>query len=218
MHLLIVEDDMDLGQALLAALKPEGITATWVRSLGDARAWEGDDAFDCALLDLGLPDGEGLDLLTRWRARGWSLPVVMITARVNLEDRLQGLHAGADDYLVKPFAVAELIARVWAVTRRSARQCSPVWSVGSLRVDPRAQQAWLLDAKLELTAREFRLLLELARDPGQVVSKSTLAQRMDPLGEPLDAATVEVHLSNLRRKIGPERVRTVRGVGYQLLP
>jgi DNA-binding response OmpR family regulator len=142
----------------------------------------------------------------------------MITARVNLDDRLQGLHSGADDFVVKPFAVAELIARLWAVTRRSARQCTPLWTLGSLRVDPRAKLAWLQGTPLELTAREFRLLVELARDPSQVVSKSTLAQRLEPLGEPLDAATVEVHLSNLRRKIGAERVRTVRGVGYQLLP
>jgi DNA-binding response OmpR family regulator len=217
MHLLIVEDDMDLGQALLAALRPEGITATWVRSLNRARPWHGNGSFDCVLLDLTLPDGEGLALLKQWRAGGSTLPVVMITARVGLEDRLQGLHAGADDFIVKPFAVAELIARLWAVTRRSARQCSPLWAVGALRIDPRANQAWLREAALDLTAREFRLLLELARDPGKVVSKSALAQRLDPLGEPLDAATVEVHLSNLRRKIGAELVRTVRGVGYQLL-
>ena len=102
--------------------------------------------------------------------------------------------------------------------RRSARQPAPVWHLGELRLDPRAHQAWLGADELELTGREFNLLLELARDPSTVVSKSTLAQRLDPLGEPLDAATVEVHLSNLRRKIGAERIRTVRGVGYQLRP
>jgi DNA-binding response OmpR family regulator len=203
---------------LLAALRTEGITATWVRTLGDAQPWFGDESIDCLLLDLTLPDGEGLALLRKWRAAGSDLPMVMITARVGLDDRLAGLHAGADDFIVKPFAMAELIARVWAVTRRSARQCGPTWNVGALSIDPRANLAWLDEAPLELTAREFRLLVELARDPGQVVSKSTLALRLDPLGDPLDAATVEVHMSNLRRKIGAARVRTVRGVGYQLLP
>ncbi len=217
MHLLIIEDDMDLGPALLAALKPEGITATWVRTLADARCWQGDISFDCVLLDLTLPDGDGLELLRQWRAAGSALPMVMVTARVGLEERLEGLHAGADDFIVKPFAMAELIARVWAVTRRSARQCHSTWTVGALRIDPRANLAWLNSTALDLTAREFQLLVELARDTTQVVSKSALAQRLEPLGEPLDAANVEVHLSNLRRKIGAERVRTVRGVGYQLL-
>ncbi len=218
MHLLIIEDDIDLGHALLAALRAEGFTATWVRRMAEALALGHEEVLDAVLLDLTLPDGEGLDLLHAWRRSGRTVPVLMITARVALEDRLQGLNAGADDFLVKPFAMAELVARLWAVTRRSARQPAPVWTLGELRLDPRAHRAWIGDAPLELTGREFNLLLELARDPTRVISKSTLAQRLDPLGEPLDAATVEVHLSNLRRKIGAERIRTVRGVGYQLRP
>jgi DNA-binding response OmpR family regulator len=145
------------------------------------------------------------------------VPVIIITARSSLEDRLSGFDSGADDFIVKPFAMSELMARIGAVTRRSARQASPVWQVADLKLEPRAHQAWCDDVLLDLSAREFRLLMELARDPSVVVSKHDLGRRMEPLGDPLDAATIEVHLSNLRRKIGPERVRTVRGVGYQLV-
>lgn len=215
MHLLIVEDDMDLGQALLAALKAEGLPALWVRRMADVPIGLGDPTPACVLLDLSLPDGEGLDLLRRWRAEHENVPVIVMTARSALEDRLAGLHGGADDFVVKPFAVAELVARIWAVIRRSALQASPVWTLGDIRIEPRAHLAWLGDEPLDLSPREFRLLVELAREPGSVVSKGVLAQRLEPLGDALDHATVEVHLSNLRRKIGPERIHTVRGVGYR---
>lgn len=215
MHLLIVEDDIDLGQALLAALKAEGLSARWVRRLADVPPDLGDPTPACVLLDLGLPDGEGLELLRRWRSAHDSVPVIVMTARSALEDRLSGLHGGADDYVVKPFAVAELVARIWAVIRRSAAQASPVWTLGDIRLEPRAHLAWRGGEPLDLSPREFRLLVELAREPGAIVSKGVLAQRMEPLGEPIDHATVEVHLSNLRRKIGPERIHTVRGVGYR---
>ena len=216
MHVLIIEDDVDLGRALLAALNAEGITGIWVRRL--AGAPPADDAtFDCVLLDLMLPDGTGLDLLRRWRERRARIPVIVITARSALEDRLAGLDSGADDFVVKPFAMPELVARIRAVTRRSAQQASQTWLVGDLRLEPRAHQAWLGGEALELSLREFRLLLELAREPGAVVSKTLLCQRLEPLGDPLDASTIEVHLSNLRRKIGAARIHTVRGVGYRLV-
>lgn len=216
MHILIVEDDVDLGRALLAALKLEGFSGRWLRRLADAPAPQ-DEAADCVLLDLALPDGAGLELLRRWRARGERAPVILITARSALEDRLAGLDGGADDYIVKPFAMQELVARIRAVTRRCAQQASQTWTVGELTLEPRAHRAWLGDTALELSPREFRLLLELAREPGAVVSKSLLGRRLEPLGEPLDASTIEVHLSNLRRKIGAQRIHTVRGVGYRLV-
>lgn len=216
MHVLIIEDDIDLGQALLASLKREGVSGRWVRSLRDAEAFVGETP-DCVLLDLALPDGYGIDLLRRWRARDNPVPVIVITARTALEDRLAGLDSGADDFLVKPFVMAELISRLRAVTRRYARQASECWQLGELAIAPRTHQVWLSDALVELSPREFRLLVELARDPESVVSKSLLGQRMEPLGDPLDSASIEVHLSNLRRKIGAERIRTVRGIGYQLV-
>lgn len=218
MHLLIIEDDIDLGQALLSCLRGEGFSGEWLRSLGDARASFEGQAVDCVLLDLALPDGNGLDLLRRWRARHNNVPVIVITARSALDDRLAGLNGGADDFIVKPFAMAELISRIWAVTRRCAQQASQTWTFGALKLEPRARLAWLSGAPLELSAREFGLLIELAREPGVVVSKGSLGKRLEPLGDPVDAATIEVHVSNLRRKIGGERIRTVRGVGYQLMP
>ncbi len=222
MHVLIVEDDLDLGAALVAGLRLEGIAAVWVRRLADAAAHLDTDAatgaghtLDAVLLDLGLPDGDGLALLRSWRARHAQVPVLVISARSTLEDRLAGLDGGADDFLVKPFAVAELVSRLWAIHRRCARQASAQWVVGPLRIAPRAQQAWYGDAPLALSAREFRLLVELTREPGAVISKSLLGQRLEPLGESVDPATIEVHLSNLRRKLGAPHIRTLRGVGYQ---
>jgi two-component system response regulator BasR len=142
--------------------------------------------------------------------------VIVITARATLEDRLAGLDGGADDFLIKPFATAELLSRLRAVLRRSARQASDVWQVGGLQIEPRRHEVRLDGALLDLSPREFHLLLELAREPGQVVAKSALAQRLAPLGEPLEYSALEVHLSNLRRKIGAERIHTVRGVGYRM--
>lgn len=219
MHLLLIEDDLDLGRALQAALKVEGLSSEWLRRAADAPRTLDGGGFGCVLLDLSLPDGDGQTLLTRWRQAGQQLPVIVITARSALEDRTAGLDAGADDFVLKPFATAELISRIRAVLRRSARQASEVWTLGGgLTVEPRRHAAQLQGQPLELSPREFRLLLELARDPGTVLAKGVLAQRMEPLGDPLDFATLEVHVSNLRRKIGAARIHTVRGVGYMLAP
>lgn len=216
MHLLIIEDDLDLGRALQQALKAEGISTEWLRRCADApRSFEG-SAFDCVLLDLTLPDGTGLDLLKRWRRSGVTLPVIVITARTALEDRLAGLDGGADDFVIKPFATPELVSRVRAVLRRASQQASEVWAIGRLAIEPRRHVARLDGTELDLSPREFNLLLELAREPGAVVAKSQIAQRLDPLGDPLDYGAIEVHVSNLRRKIGAPLIRTVRGVGYLL--
>lgn len=217
-HILLIEDDLDLGRALQAALKVDGLTSEWLRRARDAPRVPDATVFDCVLLDLSLPDGNGFELLARWRGEGGTVPVIVITARSAVEDRLAGLDGGADDFVIKPFATAELISRIRAVLRRSARQASEVWTLGPLSIAPRRHQATLAGSALELSPREFRLLLELAREPGAVVAKGVLAQRLEPLGEPLDFAAVEVHVSNLRRKIGATRVHTVRGVGYMLTP
>ena len=129
-----------------------------------------------------------------------------------------GRIGGADDFVLKPFATAELISRIRAVLRRSARQASDSWTLGELVIEPRRRRVQLAGQALALSQREFQILLELAREPGAVVAKSSLAQRLEPLGDPVDFAAIEVHVSNLRKKIGTERVRTVRGVGYLLEP
>lgn len=216
MHILLIEDDLDLGRALQSALKVEGLTSEWLRRAVDAPATVDATKVDCVLLDLTLPDGSGFDLLTQWRAQGEQVPIIVITARSAVEDRLAGLDGGADDFVIKPFATAELMSRIRAVLRRSARQASERWAMGELVIEPRRHSAQRDGVPLDLSPREFQLLLELAREPGVVVSKSVLSQRLDPLGEPVDFGAIEVHVSNLRRKIGAELIRTVRGVGYLL--
>lgn len=216
MHILIIEDDLDLGFALQQALKADGISSEWLRRAADVPRTFADSAYDCILLDLTLPDGAGLELLARWRRAGVTLPVIIITARAELDDRLAGLDGGADDFIVKPFATAELVSRMRAVLRRYSQQASEVWTIGALEIEPRRYAVRLDGVPLELSPREFHLLLELAREPGAVVPKGSLAQRLEPLGEAVDFGAVEVHVSNLRRKIGAHRIGTVRGVGYLL--
>lgn len=216
MHILMIEDDLDLGRALQRALKAEEISCEWLRRCADApRRFDG-ASYDCVLLDLSLPDGSGLDLLRRWRSAGVALPVIVITARSALEDRLAGLDGGADDFVIKPFATEELVSRIRAVVRRTARQASEIWECGSLAIEPRRHLVTLDGEALDLAPREYQLLVELAREPGCVVAKSSLAQRLEPLGDPLEFGAIEVHLSKLRRKIGAERIVTIRGVGYML--
>ena len=222
MHLLLIEDDLDLGRSLQAAFRQQGFSCEWLRRAHDAPQQLADVAADCVLLDLGLPDlsegRSGMDLLARWRRADTTTPVIVITARSALQDRLSSLDGGADDVVLKPFAIPELVSRIHAVVRRSARQAREAWQLGELVIEPRSHAAHLAGQPLQLTAREFQLLVELAREPGSVVAKGRIAQRLAPLDEPVDAATLEMHVSNLRKKIGAERIRTVRGIGYQLPP
>lgn len=214
MHILIIEDDLDLGSSLQQALQLEGVSSVWLRRVAELPLPQDAAEFDCVLLDLTLPDGAGLDVLARWRRAGVKVPIIIVTARSALTDRLAGLDGGADDFIIKPFETAELLSRLRAVLRRYARQASDVWTVGALQIEPRSRAVRLDGVTLDLSPREFHLLLELAREPGAVVAKGTLAQRLEPLGDALDFGAVEVHVSNLRRKIGAERIRTVRGIGY----
>lgn len=218
MHILLIEDDLDLGRALQAALRVEHFTSEWVRRAADAPRTIDAALVDCVLLDLNLPDGSGFDLLARWRQGASRVPIIVITARSALDDRLAGLDGGADDFVIKPFATAELVSRIRAVIRRSARQGSEQWTIGTLEIEPARREVRLDGQALALSPREFQLVLELAREPGAVVAKDILAQRLEPLGDPVDFAAIEVHVSNLRKKIGAQRVRTVRGIGYLLEP
>lgn len=218
MHLLLIEDDLELGAALLGALRKAHFTAVWLRTCHDARSFATRETYDCILLDLSLPDGQGLDVLRHWRGQGVATPVIVITARSGLDDRLAGLDGGADDYIVKPFAVEELVSRIRAVTRRAARQADSLWRFGPLGIDVARHEVRLADEQVALTPAEYDVLLALARASGTVVSKHRLAQALDPRGESIDFNTIEVHVHHLRKKLGAELIRTVRGVGYLLNP
>jgi two-component system, OmpR family, response regulator QseB len=219
MHLLLIEDDLELGAELQRALNGHGLTSEWVRGVKHARSLTIDAAeahFACAVLDLGLPDGQGLDLLRAWRHADLTLPVIVLTARDALESRVAGLDAGADDYVIKPVAPLELASRIRAVTRRAAGQASAVWSVGPLTIDISKREVRADGVVVALSPKEFLIVAELARHPGKVVPKHRLAQAVSPLNEPLEFSALEWHVHNLRHKLGEDCIRTVRGVGYVL--
>ena len=216
-RILLVDDEAALREVLADYLVRQGFAVTQAGNAVEARARIAAEAFDLVLLDIMMPGEDGLSLC-RHLAESRAVPVIFITAKGESTDRIVGLEIGGDDYVVKPFDPRELVARIRSVLRRSARQASEEWTLGALRLVPRRHEAWVGDEPLALSPREFRLLVELAREPGKVVAKNVLAQRLEPLGDALDAATLEVHVSNLRKKIGAERVVTVRGVGYRLQP
>jgi two-component system, OmpR family, response regulator QseB len=217
MHILLVEDDLDLGRALHRALTMNEFSCEWVRRIHDVPPTNVGFTYDGILLDLSLPDGTGYDLLARWRREELGIPIIIITARSTLDDRLAGLNGGADDFIIKPFAIPEMIARLHVVMRRYARQAGDVWVFGNLEIEARLHKVRLNGAPLALSPREFSLLFELAREPGAVISKGVLAQRLEPLGEAVDFGVIEVHMHKLRRKIGQDRIKTVRGIGYMLV-
>jgi two-component system response regulator BasR len=216
MHLLIVEDDIELGAALCKALAGHGYTSEWVRRASDAKSFASATPYACALLDLGLPDGDGLAVLRAWRAAGFDAAVIVLTARDGLADRVAGLDDGADDYVLKPVAIEELVSRIRAVTRRVGGHTSSIWTAGRLRVDTRSREVELDGVPVPVSASEFAILLELVRQAGQVVPKHRVAHALRPLGDPVEANTLEVYIYNLRRKLGSDTIRTVRGVGYSI--
>jgi two-component system, OmpR family, response regulator QseB len=216
MRLLLLEDDLQLGKALQTALTQSEFQSIWVRRVLDAKAMLAAEPFAAALLDIGLPDGSGLDVLAWLRCTGNSIPVIMLTARDAVDDRVRGLDAGADDYLPKPFAIPELLSRIRALTRRSAGFVEQVWRIGKLSIEPARQRVLLDNALLELPLREYTLLLELARSAGRFVTRSQLEQVVFNSDANIESNALEVHIHHLRKKLGAERIKTIRGVGYLL--
>src|SRR6185312_15739813 len=216
MRICVIEDELELGRALQSALLHAGEEVTWLRRLTDAEYWVNNDQFDAMLLDLGLPDGNGIDLLKRFRSEGKTIPIIVITARDSLEDRLKGLNLGADDYLVKPFAFTELLARLHAVMRRTTgwnEAGESVWRVRDLVLDDKGMTVTRNGTVISLSKTEFILLSTLMRYPGRVLTRRSLEARALPNTE---GQALDVHISHLRRKIGEGYIRTVRGVGYVL--
>lgn len=214
MRLLLLEDDDILGEGLRDFLRAEGHVVDWCRKLAGARALQ-HEVFDALLVDWQLPDGSGLQWLAARRARGDATPALMLTARDRLDERIEGLDSGADDYLVKPFAPEELLARLRAVMRRSAGAV-PRQRFGRVEIDLAARCACLDGRQAELTAREWAVLEALVLRAGRIVSKAELEQLVLGLDAALASNALEVHVSALRRKLGHELVETVRGLGYRV--
>jgi two-component system response regulator QseB len=217
MRVLVIEDDPMIGRAVTAGLQEGGYTVDWVRDGVDAELALASRVYDLALLDLGLPRRDGLDILKGLRRAGSSLPVVVITARDAVADRVAGLDQGADDYLVKPFDLDELLARARAVIRRKEGRSTPEIACGALRVDPAARVVTFRGARVDLSAREFAVLEALMREPGAVVSREKLEDAVYGWGEEVGSNSIEVHLHHLRRKLTAELIRNVRGVGYRIV-
>lgn len=214
MNVLLVEDDMTLGNGVRIALGDQGMSVVWVRRMEDAaRAVAAGDC-DLMVLDLGLPDGDGLSLLSSLRHDGHSLPVLILTARDSLDDRLRGLDGGADDYLVKPFALAELVSRLRALARRSANSDSATTELRGLRVHESPQCVIVEGHTVGLSRSEYRLLTAMLKRPDRVLTRRALEEQVLPSGIANESNVLDVHISNLRRKIGQGYIRTVRGVGY----
>jgi two-component system response regulator QseB len=218
MRLLLVEDDPMIGEALVAGLKRDGFTVDWVREARAAEAVLDREPFELLLLDLGLPGRDGLSLLKTQREKGLTLPVLIITARDAVSDRVQGLDAGADDYLIKPFDLDELAARIRALLRRRAgRSASGLEHLG-VRLDPAAHQVSRDGVDVALSPREFALLQLLLERPGSILSRAQLEERLYGWGEEVESNAVEVHIHGLRKKLGADFILTVRGVGYRVRP
>ena len=217
MRILLVEDDKLLGDGVQAGLAQSGFNVDWVRDgiAADLALKTGEYAG--VVLDLGLPRLSGLDLLQRLRKLGNKVPVLILTARDRVEDRIKGLDAGADDYLIKPFDLHELAARLRALVRRASGEAAPKLRVGEIELDPAARSVSFRGRPVELSGREFALLQELMLNAGRVLTRDRLAQSLYSWGEEIESNAIEVHVHHLRRKLAPELLRTVRGVGY-LMP
>lgn len=219
MRILIVEDDFLLGEAQSTGLRQAGHAVDWFQSGAQADGAMAGADYDVVLLDLGLPGNDGMHWLSQWRARGIQVPIMILTARDAVEQRIAGLDAGADDYLVKPVGVDELAARLRALLRRTAGRAQPVWQHGALAYDPSSKRVQWQGQPVELTARELALLEALMTDPDRILSKAVLLEKLyDWNGNEPESNALEVHVYHLRRKIHAGVVRTVRGVGYSLGP
>ncbi len=215
MKILLIEDDALLTNGLKKALEQQMYSCDVLSSIRQAQNCMIDD-YELVILDLGLPDGDGLTLLKHWRQSGKKFPVLILTARDAIEDKVKGLDSGADDYLVKPFALAELVARVRALMRRRFDQTDNLVEIGEFRLDMTHHQAWLSNVELTLTRMEFAILRRLLLHAGKTVNRDRLQQDLYDWDNNIGSNTLEVYIHHLRKKIGTDRIKTVRGEGYRL--
>ena len=216
MRLLLVEDDPMIGASVQRGLRQDGHTVDWVRDGAAAELAVANGVHEMILLDLGLPRKNGLDLLASLRRKGVATPVLVITARDSVADRVKGLDAGADDYLVKPFDLDELSARIRALMRRHGGRASPVIEHGALTLNPATHEVTLAGLPVSLSGREFALLHALVEQPGVPLSRAQLEDRIYGWNEEIESNAIEVYIHSLRRKLGAEWIKNVRGVGYRV--
>jgi two-component system OmpR family response regulator/two-component system response regulator QseB len=214
MRILLVEDDALLGDALEAGLKQAGHAVDWVRDGVAADTALAAEDYAAVVLDLGLPRKDGIEVLRGLRAKKRSLPVLILTARDTVDDRIKGLDAGADDYLVKPFDFGELNARLRALLRRAGGQPAPVLTAAGLSLDPATRRVLAQGQEVDLSAKEYALLHALMQHPGRALSRAQLEQHLYAWGEEIGSNAVEVYIHHLRRKLGADAIRTLRGIGY----
>jgi two-component system OmpR family response regulator len=216
MRVLLVEDDRMIGAAVVQALRDAAYAVDWVMDGDTAIEAANAEAYDLALLDLGLPMLDGLEVLRCLRKTGRAVPVIIVTARDGIDDRICGLDLGADDYLVKPFETRELLARMRAILRRQGSGASPILSNGSLNLDPATYEVSHGGERCRLTAREFALLRALMSSPGTILSRTDLERHIYGWNEEVESNAVEFLIHAIRKKIGAETIRNVRGVGWMV--
>ena len=218
MRVLLIEDDRMVGAAVKQALKDAAYAVDWVTDGETAIRAAEDEAYEVALLDLGLPLADGWEVLRRIRALRRKLPIIIVTARDGVDNRIDGLDLGADDYLVKPFEIRELLARMRAVLRRQGSGSSPVLSNGKIQLDPSTREASFLGGTSLLTAREFALLSALLTSPGRILSRGELERQMYGWNEEVESNAIEFLIHTIRKKLGATAIRNVRGVGWMVDP
>jgi len=216
MRLLIAEDDPQLGDGLTVGLRQDGYAVDWVKDGVAADLPLKTETYDLLVLDLGLPRLDGMGVLAHLRERGQALPVLILTARDATGDKIAGLDAGADDYLVKPVSLDELAARVRALARRAAGRAQPLLRHGDLVLDPAAREVTLAGAPVDLSTREFSLLQMLLENAGRVMTRAQLEASLYGWRDEPDSNALEVHIHHLRKKLGAERIKTLRGIGYTI--
>jgi len=214
LRILLAEDDRLLGEGLLTGLKNDGYSVDWVQKGGAALSAITTTPYDAVILDIGLPEMSGLEVLSMARSKDITTPVLILTAQDAIEDRVKGLDAGADDYLTKPFSLDELYARLRALTRRSRGLSQQTIKYKNIIIDPAAHSVIYNNETIELSRREFALLEELVTSAGRVLSRSFLEEKLYNWDNEIESNTIEVYIHHLRKKFGSELIKTIRGVGY----
>lgn len=214
MKLLLVEDDEMVGESLQKGLNAEGYSVDWAKTAGDGSFALATNSYDIMLLDLGLPDYSGIELLQMMRQKHNQVPTIILTARDSIQDRVEGLDMGADDYLVKPFSLDELLARLRALLRRKNGRAEPLIEYNGLILNPKTFEAILENQTFKLSTKEFAVLMALIQTPGAPLSKGQLEEKLYGWEDSNQSNTIEVFIHSLRRKLGQEWIKNIRGLGY----